>query len=294
MTTFFERVESLPVLGIGISTEYGSSAPKGTPKPLTFRKSHPEYASFLEIGIEVEKGLDSNTKKWVKKGLPTTYHFLDLNLDEPEDLDSLWLNKTRALIEQINPAWICGDAGMWHFGERERGQMLLLPPVLTDDSASDYADGVRRLRAETGLEVIPENPPGIVFLGDLHILDFFARLTEKADTGMLLDVAHLAIYQQMTGREPLDGLSDFPLDRVIEIHVAGATKRTSEGFPWIEDTHTTDILPETWKILEAIADKVPNLRAVVYECERNQAGTVIEGFARISETVKCTTSGVAP
>ena len=73
------------------------------------------------------------------------------------------------------------------------------------DAADAMADGIVRLREATGFEVLPENPPGQVYLGDLHLLDFFARVIERADTGMLLDCAHLAIYQRLRGRRRSTG-----------------------------------------------------------------------------------------
>ena len=33
--------------------------------------------------MEVAKGLDRTASAWVEAGAPTTYHFLDVNLDEP-------------------------------------------------------------------------------------------------------------------------------------------------------------------------------------------------------------------
>jgi len=293
MGGFLERVEALPVLGIGVSTEYGAGDNKGGLDPIKFHRDHPSFAAFLEVGIEVAKGFSSGTKRWVKAGLPTTYHFLDVNLDEPEDFDTPWLDAVRGLVQQIKPAWLCGDAGLWHFGRRERGHMMLLPPILTDDSASALAKGVARLRDETGLEVLVENPPGTVYVGDLHLLDFFARVADRADTGLLLDCAHLAIYQRMMGHDPLDGLADFPLDRVVEIHVAGGTERDHEGFSWVEDNHTTEVLADTWQILEAIVDRTSNLRAVVFECERNPASEVVAGFERIAQVVAGTLAGGA-
>ena len=90
---------------------------------------------------------------------------------------------------------------------------------------------------------------------------------------MLLDVAHLAIYQRATGRAPLDGLDGFPLDRVVEVHVAGGTEFEFGGRRFVDDDHTPEPLAETWQILEAVLPRaLRNLRAVVYECERNQRG----------------------
>jgi uncharacterized protein len=280
---FLERATALPRLGIGVSTEYGAHA---TPTGLDverLRRDHERFARFLEVGVEASKGLDDAALRWARAGRATTYHFLDINLDEPEDMDATWLAEVRATIDVLAPAWLCGDAGLWHFGPRDRGHMLLLPPVLCDPSASAMADGVAALREAVGLEVLPENPPGHVFLGDLHLLDFFARVCERGDTGMLLDCAHLAIYQRLQGHAPLTGLDGFPLDRVVELHVAGGTEHAHDGYAFIEDDHTTEVLPETWRIFEHIVANAPNLKAVVFECERNPMGACLEGFERIAK-----------
>jgi len=282
---FLERVGALPVLGIGVSTEYGAGTTRGALDPVALRRSHAPFGAFLEVGVETSKGLDRQARAWAEAGWPTTYHFLDLNLDEPEDFDERWLDEVRAIASALQPAWMCGDAGLWHFGPRDRGHMLLLPPILTDDGASALAEGVIRLREATGLEVLPENPPGSVYVGDLHLLDYFGRLAERADTGLLLDCAHLAIYQRATGRQPLDGLLDAPLDRVVEIHVAGGILRRDSGYEWIEDDHSPSVLPETWAILDAVVARAPNLRAVIFECERNRLGAALPGFQRIGRAL---------
>lgn len=278
---FLERVRRLPHLGIGVSTEYGAGDSASALDVVRLRREHPGYAGFLEIGLEAEKGLDRHARAWVESGAPCTYHFLDVNLDEPEDLDDDWLGRARGMADEIRPAWLCGDAGLWHFGGRERGHMLLLPPVLSEESARAMAEGIRRLREATGREVLPENPPGSVYLGDLHLLEFFARVCEYADTGMLLDCAHLAIYQMTQGHAPLTGLDRFPMERVVEMHVAGGTRRTVDGYAFVEDDHRPNVFDETWAIFEHAVPRATNLRAVVFECERNPLPDTLEGFARI-------------
>jgi len=276
--TFDRRVGALPFLGIGVSTEYGAMLAPGSLDVRRLRAERPEFAAFLEVGVETAKGLDEASAAWAAAGGPTTYHFLDVNLDEPDDLDDAWLAEVGAIAAQIRPAWLCGDAGAWHFGPREAAQMLLLPPVLTDDAATAMAEGIVALREATGLEVLPENPPGAVFVGDLHLLDFFARVCERADTGMLLDCVHLAIYQHATGGEPTTGLDGFDLARVVEIHVAGGERRSYDGFDVIDDAHTLSVLPETWAILDRVAPAATELRAVVLECERNPFEVVVPGY----------------
>jgi len=276
----------LPTLGLGVSTEYGANQKSGALDPIALRRRRPEFAAFLEVGIEISKGLDEDTQSWLSRGWPCTYHFLDINLDEPEDFDDQWMAKLKQLATQIQPAWLCGDAGMWHFGPRERGHMLLLPPILTEKSARAMATGIARLREATGLEVFPENPPGTVFVGDMGLLEFFGLVAKRADTGLLLDCAHLAIYQRMMGRAPLEGLDQFPLHRVIELHVAGGIETEFAGLPFIEDSHTPNILPETWTIFSHVVTHAPNLKAVVFECERNRIDQVIPKFEKIHAALK--------
>ena len=85
--SFVQRAQSLPTLGLGVSTEYGAADAPGALNLRALRRKAPRYGAFLEVGDEVARGLDQQALRWAGAGLPTTYHFLDINLDEPEDLD---------------------------------------------------------------------------------------------------------------------------------------------------------------------------------------------------------------
>lgn len=278
---FSERVLDLPRLGLGISTEF--EAGRRGLDINGFAERRPDLVRFLEVGCDLDRGLDEDARAWARSGRPTTYHFLDLNLEEPEDLDPGWAEETRALASEIGAAWICGDAGLWHVGPRDRGHGLLMPPILVPESADVMADAVREVRRATGFEIVPENPPGHVYLGEMHLLDYFARMTERADCGLLLDVAHLAIYQRVTDREPLDGLDGLPLDRVVEMHVAAGTEFEHEGRVFVDDDHGVEILEDTWRIFDHVLERATNLKAVVYECERNREEEVLPTYERLAE-----------
>ncbi|MCA9687256.1 MAG: DUF692 family protein, partial [Myxococcales bacterium] len=191
----------------------------------------------------------------------------------------------------LRPAWMCGDAGLWHFGARDRGQMLLLPPVLVPEAVAPMAAGIVALREATGLEVLPENPPGAVFVGELHLLEFFARLAEAADTGLLIDCAHLAMFQRARDLPALAGFDDFPWERVVELHVAGGSEREVQGLPWVDDDHGVEVLPDTWAIARAAIERAPNLKAVVVECERNPIAAVAPIFAATAALLPADFSG---
>src|SRR5256885_17260735 len=110
---FSERVRTLPRLGIGVSTEYGAGDAAGALDVLALRREHPGFAGFLEVGVETVKGLDAHARAWAENGWQATYHYLDVNLDDPEDFDEAWLGEVREIAAVLKPAWMCGDAGMW-------------------------------------------------------------------------------------------------------------------------------------------------------------------------------------
>jgi len=270
----------LPRLGVGISAEPGSAV-HGI-DACAFVADHPGLVQFLEYGSDLARGLDEHVGRWAAEGRPATYHFLDLNLEDPSDADDEWLRGTTAAARAIGAAWLCGDAGLWHFGPRDRGHQMLLPPILNNDSADACAESIARIEAATGLRVLPENPPGAFYVGELHILDYFARVTDKSGCGLLLDCAHLAMFQRLRGLPPTAGLDGFPLDRVIEIHVAGGTPVDVDGLLLVDDAHGPEPLPDTWQIVEAVLPRAPLLRAVVYECEKNHVDEVVGNFARLA------------
>lgn len=276
-------LSTLPRLGLGLSTEH--DAARTGIDAVRLHDERPGTIDFLEVGCDLARGLDEHARRWAARGLPSTYHFLDVNLEDPRDVDPAWCAGVRALADELDAAWLCGDGGLWHFGPRDRGHATLLPPILTTASADAMAESVRALEDATGRAVLPENPPGTIYLGDLHVLDYFARVADRSGGGLLLDCAHLAIFQRLRGLPPLTGLDGFPLDRVVELHVAGGTERSTDGFAWVDDDHTPEPLADTWAIVEHVLARMPNLRAVVYECERNPIEAVEAGFARLRALV---------
>ncbi len=269
----------LPRLGVGASTEAGT---RPSLDPVSFAVEHPGLIDFVEYGSDVDRGLDASIRGWVAQGGAATYHFLDVNLEEESDLDDHWLSGTRRAAEELGAPWICGDSGLWHFGPRDQGHGLLLPPILTRDSAEITARGVRHIREQIGKWVLPEHPPSLYFLGDLHILDYFRLVSELSEGPILLDLAHLAIFQRAIGASPTSALERVPFDSVVEIHVAGGGEVTTEdGFSYLEDDHRSVVHDDVWALAEAIIPRCPNLKAIVFECEHNPPDRVVSGFERL-------------
>src|SRR5207248_116016 len=126
---------------------------------------------------------------------------------------------TSELAQGIGSPWLCGDVGVWYYGQRLVKNIMLTHPILSRESADRMAAALRELQERTGYHCFPENPPSHIYLGGMHLLDYFARLLEQSDCWMTLDCAHLLMYQYAHGYGPLTGLEDFPLERIGEIHI---------------------------------------------------------------------------
>jgi uncharacterized protein (UPF0276 family) len=92
--------------------------------------------------------------------------------------------------------------------------------------------------------------------------EFLRRFFEESGCGFLIDVPHLwlaAHYRQLDAREYI---GEFPLDKVVEIHVGGVEDDRDLGGPWVAPTRPTREILElgVW-----IAERAPGLRAVTVD-----------------------------
>lgn len=271
----------LPWVGVGIATEYVGKQP-------IFQQLHREHGDllqFVEYGGTVEYGLDEGITEWAQAGHRSTYHYLDINLSDGTKLSQEWCDRTAELARQINAPWICGDIGLWYYGERALKNIMLTHPILSAESATQTAEAIVELQERTGFNCLPENPPSHAFLGDLHLLDYFAQVTDQADCWMTLDCAHLLMYQYAHNCDPVAGLDAFPLDRVGEIHIAGGTLMELAGQRYIIDSHLPQILPDVWKIVDYILPRATNLRAICLEAEERNGRRVAELLRQIHSRV---------
>jgi uncharacterized protein (UPF0276 family) len=90
---------------------------------------------------------------------------------------------------------------------------------------------------------------------------FLQAVTKNSGCYLLLDLHNLycnAVNLQFDAQEVINRL---PLDRVIEIHVAGGSWR--DGF-WM-DAHDGRVPEPVWKLLEYVLPIAPNVAGVVFE-----------------------------
>lgn len=198
--------------------------------------------------------------------LPLLYHDDDLDPILPGSPRDAALAAAQENVAAVGAPWCVSELATRRVGERYLD--FFMPILLTEEAARVAAESLRRIDAALPGRLVAENPPYQLPVGPLHVLDLMARTLDLADAPCVLDLGHLYSFQLCKGLGPLAGLDGFPMERVIELHVAGAELDRRWGPALYRDAHgAADIAPEVLEMLGQLAPRCPNLRAVTIEVE---------------------------
>lgn len=209
-------------------------------------------------------------------------------LSEPWTIGQL--DRARTMVEQYQSPWVAEHLQRIHptlSGDGVRPDPSLdyvFPPLYTEDLLHDYVENVRvlqdHLRIPLAIEPIPTYLQ--VDLPQLSEAAFLHRLCEESECFLILDIPHAMISAQTYGQDPASFLLDLPLDRVIEIHVAGLAFNADLERPWI-----APIPPDTsvLELAERTAARAPRLRAVTFDAfsPTLRADTLLQGLRLLRE-----------
>ncbi|MCR3917447.1 DUF692 domain-containing protein [Bacillus licheniformis] len=100
---------------------------------------------------------------------------------------------------------------------------------------------------------------------DFSELDFWYKLLNETNIGMLLDVSNLYINSINHKYDPYAFFDKLPKDKINYLHVAGFI-RNKYGF--LIDSHSKPVHKEVWKLAEYIIKKAP-VKGVILERDLN-------------------------
>jgi uncharacterized protein (UPF0276 family) len=89
--------------------------------------------------------------------------------------------------------------------------------------------------------------------------EFFARLMDEADCGMLLDVNNVYVSSYNHGFDPVAYLDAVPPERVVQYHLAGHTNKGTH----IIDTHNDHVIDEVWKLYAHSVKRTGNVSTLL-------------------------------
>jgi uncharacterized protein len=236
-------------IGIGLRWEYLDAVLDSTPEDL-------EPVRFFEIAPENymrRGGWIPRTLEKVVERHPVTTHGLMMSLGGLDPLDGAYLTELRAFLERIE---VPRHTDHLSFSTFEGGALHELLPVPFDSgSAARIAARIRQAQDVLGRPLAVENVSYYLTLGSQPADEaaFLEEVLELADCGLLLDVNNLDVNSRNHGFDPYAWLEHVPLNRVVEIHVAGP-ERGQGGL--LIDTHGAPVPSSVHELLAHVIRRI--------------------------------------
>jgi uncharacterized protein (UPF0276 family) len=274
-------IEALPVLGVGASL---SLEAKPDPVSLVRSRGGPSFVEYAgRLDFDEVRG---DVMRVREAGAPVLFHPSYINFCGSFANSQAWLEESARHIASVQSPWFAQDCAYCFVGKDQGYSSELgyfVPPILNRASLERAVERVREVQRVVPVPVAIEPPPMCFTLGRMPLLTFFGELAERTDCALLLDIGHLYSYEVASGKSVLEELSALPVERVIEVHVAGGRIEQSDGKNVYVDAHERDVLPEVWTLLTTLLPRLPAVRALCFECEGLSEARVLGTLSRLRE-----------
>jgi uncharacterized protein (UPF0276 family) len=232
--------ERIRGVGLGLRWEFLDEVLEGPPLDVAFFEVSPE--NYMRRGGYYPAALERIGERY-----PLVTHGLTLSLGSADDPDPGFVRDLCTELDRLKTPWHSDHLSFTSAGDTMLHDLLPLP--FDEASVVRVADCVRRLSDAFRRPLALENITYYAHLGagELSEAEFVSRVVDVSDAPLLLDVNNVFVNSTNFGFDPERHLADLPLDRVIEIHVAGHSKQPS-GL--VLDTHGAPVAPRVLELLE--------------------------------------------
>jgi hypothetical protein len=198
----------------------------------------------------------------IQQQFPLLLHDYLGQLSDP--LSDFALQRARALQDRYQSPWVAEHFQCLHTQDHTRSLDYVFPPLYTEEFLERFCANAVVLRDAVRAPLVMENIPGFfsVRYAQMSEAEFLRRFFEQTGCGFLIDVPHIWLAAHYRGIDPKQYIADFPLERVVEIHVAGVQYDRDLQGPWIAPTPPTE---EILGLAVWVAERTPLLRAVTVD-----------------------------
>ena len=314
---FTDRLQAISPQGLGVSVDVYSPDLIELTDHLGSRKLSPGYLEIFKAS--------TGALEVIRQHLPSvalSYHGEGLWVTQPESRGHQTFDEAVAEaathLNILQSPWLNHECATKQMGGYSFGTYL--PPLFTPASAEVVAQNIvlvqaaldsrcRRPDGSTPVFLL-EMPPLTYFaVGTIPIAQFFRLIVERAPCGLVLDLGHLWTVYRYTGmwrRMSLvqfvqEFLDEFPMDRVVEIHIAGLATHealhrreiSSEPPEWL-DAHAAPIPPVLFEILGQVLGhrNLTSLRGVALEVDTKVIDLIANEFEQVSRQFAPVIQGV--
>lgn len=199
----------------------------------------------------------------LREQFPLVPHGIEMSIGTEGEVDDAYLDELAAFVAAVQAPWFSDHLCFTRAGGIALGQ--LTPLHRTRDAASAIGKKAKYVQDRVGVPFLLENISYYVSLdAELTEAEFITEVIETGDCGLLLDLANVFINSVNHGFDARDFLDQLPLERVVQVHIAGGTwsGRT------LLDAHGAPVHDEVWDLLEYAVERCP-LKGVLLERDQN-------------------------
>lgn len=241
---FVETKKKLPVLGVGLG--YRAEI---TDQTLDNR----DKIDFLEVISEnYVKGTISQKRNIERAdAFQVIPHGVELSIGSLGEIDYEHLKALKKFFHEIKAPWWSDH--LCFTGADHNRLHDLLPLPFSREAVDHVVKRVKKIQEFMELPFLLENISTYLRLpgSELTEAQFISEIVEQADCGLLLDVNNVYVNSYNHKFDPFDFVSQLPLERVVQIHIAGHRKVKSI----IIDTHGAQIIQPVYDILALVLQK---------------------------------------
>src|SRR5712691_10183796 len=181
-----------------------------------------------------------------------------------EPLDERSIERARALAELYRTPWVAEHFQCLHTVDGTYNLNYVFPPLYTEDFLERFVRNAAALQARLDQPLVMENIPGFFDVQASQMAEpvWLRRFFEATEVGFLLVLPHVWLEAHYRGVRPADCLAEFPLERVVELHVAGVTEDPDLQGPWIAPAEPAE---EMLEFAAHAVTRCPGAKAVTFD-----------------------------
>ena len=207
-------VEQAVGIGLGLRHDLAEALLSERPKPVRWVEIHPE--NYVDRGGRFESFLERARTQW-----PVITHGLSLCFGSTEPFDADYMSELRAFLKSLDARW--HSEHLCFGGTDGRFVHDLLPLPFTDEAVTVCAERIKETRDALDVDIAVENVSYYAPQSDdgLEEIAFVNEVLERTDAKLLLDVNNVFVNSQNFGFDPRAYIDRVPMERVVQLHVAG-------------------------------------------------------------------------
>src|SRR5438046_7858037 len=181
-----------------------------------------------------------------------------------EPLDERSIERARTLAELYRTPWVAEHSQCLHTVDGAYNLNYVFPPLYTEEFLDRFVRNATALKARLDQPLVMENIPGFfdVKASQLPEPVWLRRFFDATGAGFLLDLPHVWLEAHYRAVKPAAWLGEFPLERVVELHVAGVEQDADLQGPWIAPAAPS---VEMLDFLALAVSRCPRARAVTFD-----------------------------